>query len=208
MLPNLVILCSVLSLLCLLTLHFVSPEFKPSWRMISEYAFGKYKWLITAFFYLWGIASIILSTLLWSEVSSTWGKIGVILVLISGIGAFMGGLFDLKHKNHGLSFMLGTPTLPIGALIICYHLISMDKWQNYETPILYSTHSLWISFILMALSMVVLMSGYKKTGLPMGPGVEPPKALPKGVIGVNGYFNRLLVLCYILWLVVMANVII
>ncbi len=208
MLPNLVILCSVLSLLCLLTLHFVSPEFKPSWRMISEYALGKYKWLITAFFYLWGIASIILSTLLWSEVSSTWGKIGVILVLISGIGAFMGGLFDLKHKNHGLSFMLGTPTLPIGALIICYHLISMDKWQNYETPILYSTHSLWISFILMALSMVVLMSGYKKTGLPMGPGVEPPKALPKGVIGVNGYFNRLLVLCYILWLIVMANFII
>ena len=208
MLPNLVILCSVLSLLCLLTLHFVSPEFKPSWRMISEYALGKYKWLITAFFYLWGIASIILSTLLWSEVSSTWGKIGVILVLISGIGAFMGGLFDLKHKNHGLSFMLGTPTLPIGALIICYHLMSVDKWHNYETPILYSTHSLWISFILMALSMVVLMSGYKKTGLPMGPGVEPPKALPKGVIGVNGYFNRLLVLCYILWLVVMANVII
>ena len=207
MLPNLVILCSVLSLLCLLTLHFVSPEFKPSWRMISEYALGKYKWLITAFFYLWGIASIILSTLLWSEVSSTWGKIGVILVLISGIGAFMGGLFDLKHKNHGLSFMLGTPTLPIGALIICYHLMSMDKWQNYEKPIFYSTHSLWISFILMALSMVVLMSGYKKTGLPMGPGVEPPKALPKGVIGVNGYFNRLLVLCYILWLVVMANVI-
>ena len=208
MLPNLVILCSVLSLLCLLTLHFVSPEFKPSWRMISEYALGKYKWLITAFFYLWGIASIILSTLLWSEVSSTWGKIGVILVLISGIGAFMGGLFDLKHKNHGLSFMLGTPTLPIGALIICYHLMSMDKWQNYEKPIFYSTHSLWISFILMALSMVVLMSGYKKTGLPMGPGVEPPKALPKGVIGVNGYFNRLLVLCYILWLVVMANFII
>lgn len=207
MLPNLVILCSVLSLLCLLTLHFVSPEFKPSWRMISEYALGKYKWLITAFFYLWGIASILLSTLLWSEVSSTWGKIGVILVLISGIGAFMGGLFDLKHKNHGLSFMLGTPTLPIGALIICYHLMSMDKWQNYEKPIFYSTHSLWISFILMALSMVVLMSGYKKTGLPMGPGVEPPKALPKGVIGVNGYFNRLLVLCYILWLVVMANVI-
>ena len=58
----------------------------------------------------------------------------------------------------------------------------------------------------MAVSMVLLMSGYKKTGLPMGPGIEPPKALPNGVIGVNGYFNRLLVICYILWLVVIANV--
>ncbi|HOY11679.1 MAG TPA: DUF998 domain-containing protein [Saprospiraceae bacterium] len=206
-LPNLVILLSSLSLLSLWVLHFVSPEFKPSWRMISEYALGKYKWLITTFFYLWSVASIILSVLLWSEVSSTWGKIGVILVLISGIGAFMGGLFDLKHKNHGLAFLLGTPTLPIGALLVCYHLLSKQNWQIHETSILYSTHSTWISFILMAISMVVLMSGYKKTGLPMGPDVEPPKELPKGVIGVNGYFNRLLVFCYILWLIVMANVI-
>ncbi len=28
------LLCGVLSLLCLLILHLISPEFKPSWRMI------------------------------------------------------------------------------------------------------------------------------------------------------------------------------
>ncbi len=36
----------ILSLLCLQILHVVSPEFKPGWRMISEYALGKHKWLI------------------------------------------------------------------------------------------------------------------------------------------------------------------
>ncbi|MBK8622656.1 MAG: DUF998 domain-containing protein [Saprospiraceae bacterium] len=206
MTATIVIIFCVLSLFSLLVLHIVSPEFKPSWRMISEYALGKYKWLVTAFFIFWGLASIILAVLLWPEVHSFWAKTGVVLVFISGIGAMSGGVFDVKHKYHGLAFGLGIPTLPVGSLMICYHIIDMIKWQNAKTSILFATHAVWISLLFMAVSMVLLMSGYKKTGLPMGPGIEPPKALPNGVIGVNGYFNRLLVICYILWLVVIANV--
>jgi len=205
-LPFIVLVLSSLSLLCLLTLHFVSPEYKPSWRMISEYALGNYKWLVTSFFLMWGLESVMLAMVLWSEVNSNWAYIGVILVFTSGTGAIMGGLFDVKHKLHGLSFGLGVPTLPIGALLISYHLISFEKWGHHKTTVLFATHSIWISLILMAVSMGLLMSGYKKTGLPMGPGIEPPKTLPTGVIGVNGYFNRLLVVCYIFWLMVMANV--
>ncbi|MBK9257907.1 MAG: DUF998 domain-containing protein [Saprospiraceae bacterium] len=208
MLATIVIIFCVLSLLSLLVLHFVSPEFKPSWRMISEYALGKHKWLVTAFFIFWGLASIILALLLWSEVDTMWAKIGVVLVSISGVGALLGGFFDVKHKHHGLAFGLGIPTLPIGSLLICYHFIDLEKWQNDKTALLYVTHSVWISLVLMAISMVILMSGYKKTGLPMGPGIEPPKELPKEVIGYNGYFNRLLVICYILWLILVANVVV
>lgn len=205
-LSALVIVLSALSLLSLFILHFVSPEFKMSWRMISEYALGNHKWLVTAFFIFWGLASMLLAFLLWHVVSSLWSQIGVILVLISGVGAMMGGWFDVKHKHHGLAFLLGIPSLPIGALLISYHLIGFEQWQSHQDILLISTHSIWISFVLMAISMVILMSGYKKTGLPMGPDVEPPKELPKGVIGVNGYFNRLLVVCYILWLVVMGYI--
>ena len=178
MLATIVFNFSVLSLLSLLVLHFVSPEFKPSWRMISEYALGKHKWLVTSFFIFWGLASIILALLLWSEVSSMWAKIGVVLVFISGIGALLCGIFDVKHKHHGLAFGLGVPTLPIGSLLICYHLIDIEKWHYDKTALLFATHSVWISLILMAISMVILMSGYKKTGLPMGLGIEPPKELP------------------------------
>lgn len=207
-LPIIVIFSSLLSILSLLILHFVSPEFKPSWRMISEYALGKNKWLITSFFVFWGAANMLLSLRLWSEVNGAWPAIGVLLVFISGIGAFMGGLFDVKHKLHGLSFMLGIPTLPIGSLLICYHLIAMSQWQVHKTEILWSTHSIWVSVILMAASMMLLMNGYKKSGMPMGPGVEPPKELPKGVIGINGYFNRILVMCYLLWLITMSKALI
>jgi hypothetical protein len=187
----------VLSLLCLFILHFTSPEFKPSWRMISEYALGKHKWLITCFFIFWSISSFSLSVLLWPTVSGTWATAGVVLLFISGIGELTGGLFDVKHKLHGAAFGLGVPALPAAALMLSYNM-------KEDSTLILLAHSTWISVVLMAVSMILLISGFKKAGLPMGPDVTPPEKLPAGVIGISGYANRLLVLCYVGWLMVMA----
>lgn len=40
----------------------------------------------------------------------------------------------------------------------------------------------------------------------MGPDIEPPDSVPAGVIAVSGYANRILVFCYILWLLVIAKI--
>src|SRR5688572_12042353 len=119
-----------LSLLSLVILHFLSPEFKPSWRMISEYAMGRHKWLVTSFFVCWGLSSIFLSLLLWNKVNTAWGTLGVILLFISSIGEVMGGLFDVNHKHHGLAFLLGVPTLPTAALLIGYDLIRTPGFEE------------------------------------------------------------------------------
>lgn len=200
-----IVTLGAISLLSLLALHFLSPEFQPSWRMISEYALGKYKWLLTLFFVTWGIASMLLAIGLWHEMQSNWAKFGLVLVFMSGIGALMGGIFDMKHKLHGLSFGIGVPTLPIGALLVAYHMTDLPDWAFAKTIILSSTHSLWISLVLMGLTLGKFMGDYKKTGLPMGPDIEPPKTLPVGVLGIHGYFNRLLVVCYIGWIILMAH---
>lgn len=196
----------ILSLLSLLILHFVSPEFKPGWRMISEYALGKHKWLITSFFLLWGLSSLLLSILLWDVASSTPAKIGIVFLIISGIGEIMGGLFDVNHKHHGLAFLLGVPALPVAALILGYSFLNVDGWNHHASSILLSSHATWISLILMAAAMGILFSGLRKAGIPMNKDAPPLEKIPKGVIAVSGYANRLLVLCYILWLIVMANI--
>jgi hypothetical membrane protein len=206
MLATLTMASGILSLLALLLLHFVSPEYKPSWRMVSEYALGKHKWLLTSFFMLWGLSSLMLSVLLWGEVTSIWAKVGVVLLFISGIGAIMGGLFDVKHKHHGLAFLLGVPSLPIAALLIGYHIIQLESWKSDASTILMASHGAWISFVLMGMAMGVMMSGFKKAGIPMGPDIPPPEMLPDGVIAWAGYTNRLLVFCYIFWSLVVANV--
>jgi hypothetical protein len=37
---------AALFLILLAALHFIKPDFDPSWRMISEYEIGRYGWLI------------------------------------------------------------------------------------------------------------------------------------------------------------------
>ena len=204
LLSLLTISLAAISLLCLLILHFVSPEFKPSWRMVSEYALGRHKNILTTFFITWGASTIMLSILLWTKVTAPWGTAGVILLFVSGIGGIMGGLFDVKHKHHGLAALLGVPTLPIAALLIGYNLIQNSP-VDQASQILISSHSTWISFVIMAATMAIMMAGFKNSGIPMGPNAEPPESVPPGVIALAGYANRLLVLCDVVWLIVIAG---
>jgi len=197
----------VISLLCLVALHVVSTEFKPGFRMISEYALGKHKWLLTLSFLCWGLSSILSGCMLWNVVTTGWAKFGVVLLFVTGIGAIMGGLFDVQHKLHGLAFGIGVPFLPIGALLISYHLIKKSEWQANSFSLLVSSHSIWISLVLMAVSMFVLFSSLKATGVAYGPDAAPMSLLPKGVIGFNGWANRLLVLCYILYPILTARIV-
>ncbi len=204
-LANTTIAFGIVSLLALITLHIVSSEFKPNFRMVSEYALGNHKWILTVFFICWGLCCITAAFLLYNIVTTGWAKFGVLLVLITGIGAIMGGLFDVQHKLHGLSFGIGVPFLPIGALIITYHLIKKAEWQNNSTTLLLSSHSIWISLIFMAVSMFLLFSSLKSAGIAYGPDAKPFTELPNGVIGINGWANRLLVICYLGYPILIAK---
>jgi hypothetical protein len=204
LLAKLVLATGAMSLLCLLLLHFLSPEYDPSWRMISEYAMGKYKALLTAFFVLSAVCTMMLPLLLWNETAGLWSKVGLVLIFLSGVGSLMGGLFDLKHPLHGTAFALGVPTIAVGALVVSYHLVKQPDWGQYSTGALLSAHAIWISLVLMGVSMAVMMNGFKQAGVPMGPGATPPDTVPPGVVAVAGYFNRLLVICNIAWIMVMA----
>ena len=172
--------------------------------MISEYALGKHKRILTTFFLTWGASTILLSILLWTKVTSPWGTVGVILLFVSGIGGIMGGLFDVKHKHHGLAALLGVPTLPIAALLVGYNLIQNSP-VDQALQILISSHSTWISFVIMGATMAIMMAGFKNSGIPMGPNAEPPESVPPGVIALAGYANRLLVICDVGWLIVIAG---
>ncbi len=203
-LSNITLLCAALAILCMILLHALSPEFNPSWRMISEYAYGKNKRILTLFFILWGISTLGAGLFAMQITQGFWAITGAILILISGIGAIMGGLFDIKHKLHGLSFMLGVPTLPMGAVLVSYQIKNVPLFSNSASTLTGFAHATWISVILMAVSMILMMQSFKKSGIEMGPGAEPPTTLPPGVKAYAGYANRLLVLTYIAWSVVLA----
>lgn len=170
--------------------------------MISEYAMGKFKWLITLFFFAWGASSILLAFHLFTIISGVWAYFGNTLLILSGIGAICGGIFDVNHKKHGLAFALGVPTLPIAAVILTYHLL--NEHIVVETNAIMAAHATWVSILLMAFSMMLMFSGFKKAGIVWDKDSPPPTQVPKGVIAIGGYMNRVLVFCYIFWVVYIA----
>jgi len=206
LLAQLVLVTGGLALLFLLALHVASPEFGPSWRMISEYALGRHNGLLIAFFLFWALSSLLLSVLLWNLVSSSWAKVGVAVLVVSAVGEIMGGLFNLKHRLHGMAFAIGVPSVPIAALLIGYHLAGKAGWSAHGGTIIAVSHSTWVSVVAMGVALATMIAGFKRAGIAMGPGVKPPERVPHGVIALGGYANRLLVLCDIGWLMLIALV--
>jgi Protein of unknown function (DUF998) len=66
-------------------LHFLEPEFDPSWRMLSEYSLGRYGVLMRAAFLAMGTAVIAVAVALWGT-AGLW-SLGLIFVAIGPLGA-------------------------------------------------------------------------------------------------------------------------
>ena len=54
----LAIVAAGLAVALLATLHVLSPEFSPAWRMISEYGNGHYEWVLSLMFVAWGVSAL------------------------------------------------------------------------------------------------------------------------------------------------------
>lgn len=102
--------------LLLATLHLLSPEFSPSWRVINEYALGPYGWVLSLMFLSSGIGTWALAVAIWSQVDTKAGRAGLWFLVISGTGSAMASVFDVTHEiGHGIAGLLGVIGFPIAA---------------------------------------------------------------------------------------------
>ena len=62
------------ALALLLSLHVLSPEYSPAWRMISEYANGQYGWVLSLMFIAYGAGSLTLAIAIASSLKTRRGK--------------------------------------------------------------------------------------------------------------------------------------
>lgn len=194
---------TAIALLCLVALHVLSPEFDPSWRMVSEYALGDHKWLLTIMFLAWAVGTWALAYALRNEVKTVWGKAGLFFLILAGIGEAMAAAFDVRHSLHGLAATIGMPSLPVAALLISYSIRRNPAWAPARKKVLLTAHLTWISIVLMTIGVMVLFNGFAKAGIDMSSGTAPER-LPEGVIAFAGWTNRLLILSYCIWVITVA----
>jgi hypothetical protein len=193
---------SVACLIFLAALHVLSPEFDPSWRMVSEYALGNYGWVLSLMFAAWAVSSWALAFAIRSQVSTTAGKIGLIFLIAAGIGEAMASVFDIEHPLHGLAGIVGIGGLPIAALLISVNLGRRQERSVARKALLWTANLTWVSVLLLAVSFAIMIATYTRAGGEMTG--EVPKTLPEGVIALVGWANRLLVIVYCIWAMTVA----
>ena len=195
---------SILVLVLLISLHILSPEFNPAWRMVSEYANGKYPMILSAMFFLWGAASWALAYTLWPHLQTTAGKIGLLFLVVAGIGEAMAAIFDINHKLHSLSAMIGIPGLSIAAMLISVALIRTEPWSIARNSLLWTANLTWVSILLMGIAFAVMMATYAQAGGDVSANAEVVTTLPKGIIALVGWANRFLIVVYCAWVMTVA----
>jgi hypothetical protein len=195
------LIASVITILLLTSLLFLSPEFDPSFRPISDYALGDYGWVLSLMFFSWAVSAWALVVAITPHLKTIGGKIGLVFLALAGLGEMMGGLFDVTHPLHGAAFFIGVPCLPIAAIIISLKLSKSKPWSQVKKSLLWTANLTWISVVLMPITIAVMFIGLTNAGITPGPEV---KELPDNVISLFGWANRLLVVLYCTWTATVA----
>lgn len=200
--PKLAFITATTAMLLMLVLHVLSPEFSPSWRMVSEYALGQSAWVLSLMFISWAVSSWTLFFALKPHVKTRAGKVGVAMLVVVGVGQFMASIFSVKDEAmHGVAGLLGLPTLPVAALLISYSLKRTYSLKSSKRLIRLA-HLTWIVFILLAVSVMIFINGLQNAGVKQG---TPITELPNGVISFHGWINRALIIVYCLWTITAAQ---
>jgi Protein of unknown function (DUF998) len=182
-------------LLLLASLHVLSPEFDPSWRVVSEYANGRYGWVLSLMFAFWALSSWALAVTVWSQVKGIDGKIAMGFLIAAGVGEAMASVFDINHPFHGLAGMIGVMSLPIAAMLISVRLGRTQAWSAAKNVLLWTANLTWVSLVLMVAALFIMIRGKTGAGHKMA----------HDAIEVVGWANRLLVVVYCLWVVTVAR---
>ena len=201
---RLAIAASVVVLLLLGSLHILSPEFDPSWRMVSEYANGQYGWVLSLMFFVWAVSSWALAFAIRSEVNTRTGKIGLGFLIAAGIGEAMASVFDINHSLHGLAALIGIGSLPIAAMLISVSLVRTREWSAARKALLWTANLTWVSVLLMMAAFAIFIATFMQAGGDMSAGTAPA-VLPPGVIALVGWANRFLIVVYCVWVMTVAR---
>ncbi len=195
------------TLVLLAALHALSPEFDPSWRVLSEYANGHYGWVLALMFTCWAVSTWTLPFALWPYLKTTSGRIGLSFLIAAGVGEALAAAFDINQPLHGLAGLLGVGGLPVAAMLTSTALRRSPTWSSQGSTLIWIANLTWIMVVVMVTSLVTMFLTYVHAGghvpadgksLPLG------TSLPIGTIAVAGYANRLLVIVNCIWVLAAA----
>lgn len=193
---RLAFLSTLTGLVLFIALHVLKRELDPAWRMVSEYAVGRHGWAMTLCFLALSLSCVCSLLAIFPFVHTIGGKIGLVLLFCAAVGLAAAATFPTDPitvgpgdaspaaRLHGLSVIIGVPTLTIAALLLSDALARTQSWTPVRLPLLGFAYLIWIG---LALTIAVVAIGLPKNG-GFGPAVQV------------GWPNRLTFIAYFGWL--------
>ena len=173
-------------LILLASLHGLSPEFDPSWRVVSEYANGRYGWVLSLMFASWAVSSWALTAAVRPQLDRTiGGKIGLGLLMAAGIGQAMASVFDINHPLHELAGIIGVFSLPLAAMLISVRLMRTKIFSGSKRVLLWTANLTWASLALLIGTLIAITRWHSR-------------------IHLVGWANRFMVVIDCVWVVAVA----
>jgi hypothetical membrane protein len=150
--------------------HFIywSPNLILTWRFISEYALGRFGFLMNACFLLYSAALICSVLSIRSQIKTIVGYVGLIILIISSLGIALAGIFNtdpISTEGSEISFR-GTMHYtgasfnftPVGFLLVAFALGRNKAWRRIRTSLLITSG---ISILLTIAFMLSMPADYK-----------------------------------------------
>ncbi len=126
------------------------------------------------------------------------------MLVIAGLGEAMASVFDITHDTgHSIAGVLGIGGFPIAALFLSISLGRLPTWRSVKKPLLWLAHLNWISVVLLVATLVLMTVQVAQAYGGHVPKLAPAH-LPAGVLGLDGWADRLIVLSNCLWVGVAA----
>jgi hypothetical membrane protein len=187
--------------LLLLVLIFLRPDLPVYSTTISEWAIGKYGWLMQMAFFISAISYLLLFAILKDEIKGKLGKIGITLLFICFLGTVGVGIFitnpyppDLRITKtliHTTAGSLAMVLYPIAILLITISISNRNEtWAKYSTML----KTIGFLPVLAFAGFIVQLNLYV---IPLGEGAVRP-SVPVG------YPPRIMFLAYHLTLIAIA----
>lgn len=163
----------------LIVLHLLQPELSPATSVVSQYALGAGGWIMAVVFAALGASCLATAAALRVQVRSGAGVAGLVLLVVAAIGLVLAAIFPLGGFMHEVASALGNLGLPIGAALTG-HAIAPHAGTRRRLLIALS-HAPWVAVVAMMATLFLA-----------------PAAV--------GWFNRLAVLSYGVWMIAAVTI--
>ena len=156
--------------IALLTLHFLRPDYAPATNFISNYAVGRYGWIMTTWFLAMSCGLLTLAAGLYTNgLRSIIACLGIFLLVVAAIGLVVSAMFPTDAPGapstptgaiHDMSFLVNVGSIFLASVLLSVSFGAHPAWRSYR-------RTAWILTSLILLGFVVQFLTLHK-GMPYG----------------------------------------